>query len=124
MDLERVELEQEEYDVVLCMNVLEHAREPLALLKHVGNGLKSGGTLVVKGARRSRSARRRSASVAERPLHRSLVGSKVRDLPTRAAVHVGWRWRILVGLTRVTTLGLLTAEDTGIIAVFSKMPLG
>jgi hypothetical protein len=37
---------------------------------------------------------------------------------------VGWRWRILVGLTRVATLGLLTAEDTGIIAIFTKIPLG
>jgi hypothetical protein len=37
---------------------------------------------------------------------------------------VGWRWRILVGLTRAATLGLLTAEDTGIIAVFTKIPLG
>jgi len=31
MDLEDVELEPEEYDVVLCVNVLEHARDPLAL---------------------------------------------------------------------------------------------
>jgi SAM-dependent methyltransferase len=36
---------------------------------------------------------------------------------------VGWRWRSLVALTRVATLGLLTAEDTGIIAVLTKTPL-
>jgi len=47
MDLERVELEHEECDVVLCVNVLEHAREPVVLLKHVGNALKGGGTFVV-----------------------------------------------------------------------------
>jgi hypothetical protein len=37
---------------------------------------------------------------------------------------VGWRWKVVVALTRVATLGLLTADDTGIIAVFTKMPLG
>jgi hypothetical protein len=31
MDLEQVELESTEYDVVLCINILEHARNPLAL---------------------------------------------------------------------------------------------
>jgi len=36
---------------------------------------------------------------------------------------VGWRWRVVVALTRLVTLGLLTAEDTGIIAVFRKTPL-
>jgi SAM-dependent methyltransferase len=33
---------------------------------------------------------------------------------------VGWRWRLLVTLTRVLTLGLVTAEGTGVIAVLSK----
>jgi len=35
---------------------------------------------------------------------------------------VGWRWRAVVALTRIVTLGLLSAEETGIIAVFSKTP--
>jgi hypothetical protein len=37
---------------------------------------------------------------------------------------VGWRWKAIVAVTRVVTLGLLTADDTGIIAVFTKLPLG
>ncbi len=35
---------------------------------------------------------------------------------------VGWRWRLVAGLTRAMTFGLLTAEDTGIIAIFMKIP--
>jgi hypothetical protein len=33
---------------------------------------------------------------------------------------VGWRWKLIVGVTRVMTFGLLTAEETGIIAIFTK----
>jgi hypothetical protein len=33
---------------------------------------------------------------------------------------VGWRWKLIVGVTRVMTFGLLTAEETGIIASFTK----
>src|SRR5205823_1604133 len=47
MDLEQVELETEEYDVVLCINVLEHAREPLAMFQPVWSALKTGGTFVL-----------------------------------------------------------------------------
>jgi hypothetical protein len=35
---------------------------------------------------------------------------------------VGWRWKLVAGLTRAMTLGLLTAEDTGIIAILTKVP--
>src|SRR5438105_4984904 len=49
MDLERVDLEAEEYDVVLCVNVLEHAREPHAVLHQAWNSLKTGGMFVIVG---------------------------------------------------------------------------
>lgn len=44
MDLEQVEIEKTEYDVVLCINVLEHARDPLALLPVIREGLKPEGS--------------------------------------------------------------------------------
>jgi SAM-dependent methyltransferase len=47
MDLDSVALETEEYDVVLCVNVLEHARHPIALFHHVWNAPKAGGTFVI-----------------------------------------------------------------------------
>jgi SAM-dependent methyltransferase len=163
MDLERIELEKEEYDVVLCVNVLEHARRPLLLFEHVGSALKGGGTFVIvlpnvtslKSVvtrlipwrlqrwiyarvlrHRDRPARAvHSFSLRPRALMRQaqLRGWKVeyfrtyegpvqKSLRQRYGV-VGWRWRIVVGLTRVASLGLLTAEETGIIAVFTKMPL-
>jgi SAM-dependent methyltransferase len=34
---------------------------------------------------------------------------------------VGWRWRLFVTLTRVLTLGFVTADGTGVIAVLSKV---
>jgi hypothetical protein len=37
---------------------------------------------------------------------------------------VGLPWRLSVALTRVLTFGLLTAEETGIIAVFTKTSSG
>jgi SAM-dependent methyltransferase len=163
MDLEQVELESEEYDVVLCVNVLEHAREPLAVFHHVRNALKSGGTFVVvlPNVVSLKSFFLRSIPWrVHRWLHAHLLRSE--DYPARA-VHsltlrprallrqadsrgwrveyfrtyegpaqksvrrrfglVGWRWSFVVALTRVTTFGLLTADDTGIIAVFTKTPL-
>jgi SAM-dependent methyltransferase len=163
MDLERVELETEEYDVVLCVNVLEHAREPLALFHPVWSALKTGGTFVVvlpnvasvksfvahftpwavrrwfyahvlRGggapARAVHSFALRPASLlaqARSPgwkveYFRTYEGPVQKIVRHRFGV-VGWRWRILVALTRVLTFGLLTAEDTGIIAVFTKTPL-
>ena len=47
MDLERVELETGEYDVVLCVNVLEHAPDPFAVLDRVRQALNNGGTFVI-----------------------------------------------------------------------------
>jgi hypothetical protein len=35
---------------------------------------------------------------------------------------VGRPWYAVVMLTRMLTLGFLTAEDTGIVAVFTKSP--
>jgi SAM-dependent methyltransferase len=46
MDLERMDLESDAYDVVLCNNVLEHARDPLALFPIMRDALKTGGILV------------------------------------------------------------------------------
>jgi len=48
MDLERVELESTEYDVVLCINVLEHARNPLALFPVIREALKPDGIFVIE----------------------------------------------------------------------------
>jgi SAM-dependent methyltransferase len=164
MDLEQVELETEEYDVVLCINVLEHAQEPLALLHQVSNALKGGGTFVVVVPNVT-SLKSFVARVTPWAVHRWFYERVLRadDYPARS-VHslslrprallaqarsrgwkvayfrtyegpvqksvrhrlgiVGWRWRFVVALTRVLTLGLLTADDTGIIAVFTKTPLG
>jgi SAM-dependent methyltransferase len=163
MDLDRVKLETDEYDVVLCVNVLEHARKPLILFHHVGNALKSGGTFVVVlpnvVSLKSFLVRLipwrlqywvyarvlRSDDYPARPFHslslspRALLrqadsrGWKVEyfrtyEGPVQKSVRhrfgiVGWRWKVVVGLTRLATLGLFTADDTGIIAVFTKTPL-
>ena len=163
MDLEQVELETEEYDVVLCINVLEHAREPLALFEPMWNALKIGGTFVVVlpnvASLKSFVARLtplavhrwfykvvlRADSYPARAVHsfslrpRSLLrqahlrGWRVEyfrayEGPVQKSVRhrigmVGRRWRIVVALTRAMTLGLLTADETGIIAVFRKTPL-
>ena len=48
MDLEQVEIESTEYDVVLCINVLEHARDPLALFPVIREGLKPEGVFVIE----------------------------------------------------------------------------
>jgi SAM-dependent methyltransferase len=163
MDLERVELESEEYDVVLCVNVLEHAPEPQAVLHQVGNALKAGGTFVIvvpnvaslksffvrlipwsvqcwfyarilRGeGHPARSVHRFSLrpSTLLRDAHargwkieyfRTYEGPVQKSVRRRFGV-VGWRWRVLVTVTRLATFGLLTAEDTGIVAVFTKTPL-
>jgi SAM-dependent methyltransferase len=164
MDLERVELESTEYDVVLCINVLEHARNPLALFPVIREALKPDGIFVIelpnvvslKGllARLTPwSAHRwfyahvvRAApenhpvpsvhSLSLRPsslLSHALAGGwKVRyfrtyEGPVQRSVRnriglVGRRWRLVAGLTRLMTLGVLTAEDTGIIAILTKIP--
>jgi hypothetical protein len=100
MDLEQVEIESAEYDVVLCINVLEHARDPLrpsSLLAHA----RSGGWNV--------------------QYFRTYEGPVQKSVRHRIGI-VGWRWRLVAGLTRAMTLGLLTAEDTGIIAILTKIP--
>jgi SAM-dependent methyltransferase len=164
MDLEDVELEQEEYDVVLCVNVLEHAREPLALLPAVRDALKTGGVFVavlpnvvslksVLARLTPWSAHRwfyshflRAApenhpapsvhSLSLRPstllAHARSSGWKVEyfrayEGPVQRSVRhrfgiVGRPWYAVVMLTRMLTLGFLTAEDTGIVAVFTKSP--
>ena len=165
MDLEHVELESEEYDVVLCTNVLEHARDPLALFPAVWKALKPGGTFVfvlpnvvsLKGflvrvtpwfIRRWFYTRFERAAPEERPaptVHSlSLRPSSLRSQaasggwkieyfrtyegPVQKSVRhrfglLGWRWQLVVAFTRVVTLGFLTAEDTGIIAVLTKIPV-
>ena len=163
MDLDAVQLEREEYDVVLCVNVLEHAREPQAVLRHVSDALKEGGTFVIVGPNvvsvKSFVARLVPWTVQRwfyarvlradyhpaRAVHRlslrpkallrqaRLRGWKVEYLrtyegPVQKRVRhrfgvVGWRWRIVAAVTRLMTLGLLTADDTGMIAVFTKTPL-
>ena len=47
IDLERLELESEHYDVVVCVNVLEHARDPLSVFPVVWQALRSGGVFVL-----------------------------------------------------------------------------
>lgn len=162
MDLERVDLETDEYDVVLCINVLEHARQPLALFDDVRQALKSDGRLVivlpnvasVKGvvtrlfpwavtrwfyarvlradhhpARAVHSSSLRPSSLLAYArsagwtvdFFRTYEGPVQRSARERWRV-VGWRWRAIVALTRLATLGLLSAEETGIIAVFTKTP--
>jgi hypothetical protein len=37
-------------------------------------------------------------------------------------VEVGRPWHAVVMLTRMLTLGFLTAEDTGVVVVFTKIP--
>lgn len=164
MDLERIDLERDEYDVVLCINVLEHARDPLALVDDVRDALKAGGRFVivvpnvasVKGfATRLFPARLTRwfythilrgggepapsvHSLSLRPpsllsyarssgwtvdFFQAYEGPVQRSTRERFRI-VGWRWRILVNLTRLATFGLLSAEDTGIIAVFTKTPFG
>jgi SAM-dependent methyltransferase len=164
MDLEQIEIESTEYDVVLCINVLEHARDPLALFPVIREGLKPEGVFVIelpnvvslKGflvrltpwsvhrwfyARVLRAARGDHPapsvhSLSLRPssllAHARSGGWKVQyfqtyEGPVQKRVRhrigiVGWRWRLVAGLTRAMTLGLLTAEDTGIIAVLTKIP--
>jgi SAM-dependent methyltransferase len=162
MDLEQVELEAEEYDVVLCINVLEHAREPLMLFQPVWSALKSGGTFVLvlpnvasvksfvarltpwavhrwfytyvlrgeggpaRGVHslslRPKSLRRQARSRGWNVEYfRTYEGPVQKSVRHRFGL-VGWRWKLVVTLTRVATFGLLSAEDTGIIAVLTKLP--
>lgn len=163
MDLDQVELETNEYDVVLCVNVLEHARKPLVLFHQVGNALKTGGTFVIvlpnvvslksflvrlipwrlqdwfyaRVLRSEAYPARAFHSLSVRPkallrqadsrrwkveYFRTYEGPVQKSVRHRFGI-VGWRWKVVVGLTRLATLGLLTADDTGIIAVFTKTPL-
>jgi SAM-dependent methyltransferase len=164
MDLEQVELEHAEYDVVLCINVLEHARNPLALFPVIRNALKPEGVFVIelpnvvslKGllvrltpwsvhrwfyARVLRAAPedQPAPSVHSLSLRPSSLLSQARaggwkveyfrtyEGPVQKSVRrrigiVGLRWRLVAGLTRLMTLGVLTAEDTGIIAILTKIP--
>jgi SAM-dependent methyltransferase len=164
MDLDQVEIESTEYDVVLCINVLEHARDPLALFPVVREALKPEGIFVIelpnvvslKGflvrltpgfARRWFYTHVLRADPEEHPapsvhslslrpsslLSRASAGGwkvqyfRTYEGPVQKSVRhrigiVGWRWRIVAGLTRAMTLGLLTAEDTGIIAILTKIP--
>jgi SAM-dependent methyltransferase len=162
MDLERIELDASEYDVILCINVLEHARDPLQVIDAIRGALKTGGVFVavlpnvvslkavvvrltpqfvrdwfyahvyrgapgVRPAPSVHSFRLRPSSL--RSLSRSrgwkLEYFRTYEGPVQRSVRrrygiVGWRWRLVVGLTRVMTLGLLTAEETGVIAIFTK----
>ncbi|MGZ4372440.1 MAG: class I SAM-dependent methyltransferase [Gaiellaceae bacterium] len=164
MDLEQVDLESQKFDVVLCINVLEHAREPLRLFPVVREALKPKGVFVVvlpnvvsvKGflarltpwsvhrwfyahVHRANPDERPAPSVHSLSLRPSSLRAEARsggwkleyfrtyEGPVQKSVRrrlgvVGWRWRIIVALTRVSTLGLLSAEDTGIIAILTKIP--
>jgi SAM-dependent methyltransferase len=147
MDLEDVELETEEYDVVLCINVLEHAPDPLRLLGVLRNALKTDGIFVamlpnvvsLKGflvrltpffvhrwfyahVHKSAPEERPAPTVHSFSLRPSYEGPVQQSVRHRFGI-VGWRWRFVVGLTRLMTLGLVSAEDTGIIAIFTKTPL-
>jgi SAM-dependent methyltransferase len=162
MDLERVDLETEEYDVVLCLNVLEHARDPFTLFDPVWRALNNGGTFVivvpnvvsVKGlvtrltprgvqhwfyarvlktdefpAESVHSFRLRPSSLAayadsnnwKIEYFRTYEGPTQKTVRERLGI-VGWRWKLVVAMTRVFTFGLLSADETGIIAVLTKLP--
>jgi SAM-dependent methyltransferase len=166
MDLERVDLESEAYDVVVCNNVLEHARDPLALFPIMRDALKTGGILVTVfpnvvslkslvvrlapgSAHRwfySRVLRAGPGSYPARAVHsfslrrssllpharsggwrveyfRAYEGPVQKSVRQRIGL-VGLPWRLAAALTRVLTFGLLTAEETGIIAVFTKTSSG
>ncbi len=165
MDLEHVELETEEYDVVLCINVLEHARDPLRLVGVLRNALKTEGIFVavlpnvvsLKGflvrltplfvhrwfythIHKSPPEERPAPTVHSFSLRPSSLRSqgssndwkleyfRTYEGPVQKSVRhrfgiVGWRWRFVMALTRLVTLGLVSAEDTGIIAIFTKTPL-
>jgi SAM-dependent methyltransferase len=165
MDLDQVELEKEQYDVVLCINVLEHARDPLRLLPVLWEALKPEGIFVIelpnvvslkgvlvrltpwsvhrwfyshvlRAAPEDRPARsvhsfslrpssllsQASSNGWQLAYFRTYEGPVQKSVRQRFGI-VGWRWRIVVALTRVVTLGFLTAEDTGVFAVFTKTPL-
>lgn len=164
MDLEQVEIESTEYDVVLCINVLEHARDPLALFPVIREGLKPEGVFVIevpnvvslKGflvrltpwsirrwfyahVLRAAPANRPASSVHSLSLRPSSLLSQARaggwkvqyfrtyEGPVQKSLRhrigiVGRRWKLIAGLTRLMTLGALTAEDTGIIAILMKIP--
>ena len=166
MDLERVDLESEAYDVVLCNNVLEHARDPLALFPIIRDALKTGGVLVTvfpnvvslkslvvrltpgslhrlfysrvlragPGSHPARAVHSLSLRRSSLMSHARSGGWKVEyfcayEGPVQKSVRhrIGLRglpWRLAMVLTRVLTLGLLTAEETGIIAVFTKISSG
>jgi len=166
MDLERVDLEGEAYDVVLCSNVLEHAGDPLALFPIMRDALKPGGILVTlfpnvvslkslvvrltpgsvhrwfyvrvlragPGSHPARAVHSFSLRRSSLLSHARSGGWKVEyfcayEGPVQKSVRhrIGLRgrpWRLAVLLTRVLTLGFLTAEETGIIAVFTKISSG
>jgi SAM-dependent methyltransferase len=163
VDLHRIELERAEYDLVLCCNVLEHVRRPLAVLPLLRDGLRPGGLIVImvpnvvslKGivtrvtpfavhrwyyrrvarghpdndpapsvhsfslrpASLRRHARRRGWKIEYWRVYEGGVQRKLRH----RLGFVGWRWSLIVGLTRVLSLGFVTAEGTGVIAVLSKV---
>jgi SAM-dependent methyltransferase len=164
LDLEDVELEREEYDVVLCVNVLEHARNPLALFSAVRDALKTGGIFVavlpnvvslkslvtrftpwsahrwfyarVLGVSPDSHPAPSVHSLSLRPSYllaharssgwqveyfRAYEGPMQQSVRRRFGI-VGRPWHAVVVLTRMLTLGCLTAEDTGIVAVFTKIP--
>jgi hypothetical protein len=35
---------------------------------------------------------------------------------------VGWRWKLAISMTRLLTFGFLSADETGIITVLTKLP--
>jgi SAM-dependent methyltransferase len=163
IDLEQLELEGSHYDVVLCINVLEHVSHPLSLFPVVRSALKKGGIFVlvlpnvvslkglatritpwrfhrwfyarILGAPPERHPVSSIHSLSLRPsslLRRARMGGwkveyfRLYEGPTQRSVRsrigiVGWRWRLLAAFTRLVTFGALTAEETGIIVVLSKI---
>jgi SAM-dependent methyltransferase len=163
IDLERLALETGHYDVVLCVNVLEHVRHPLSLFPVVWKALKQDGLFVlvlpnvvslkglvtrmtpwrlhrwfyarVLGATPERHPVSSVHSLSLRPnsllaqarsggwnveYFRLYEGPTQRSVRSRVGI-VGWRWRLMSTFIRLMSLGALAAEETGIIAVLSKM---
>jgi 2-polyprenyl-3-methyl-5-hydroxy-6-metoxy-1,4-benzoquinol methylase len=48
IDLEHLDLGSEQYDVVVCVNVLEHVRDPLTVFPAVWQALRHGGLFVLE----------------------------------------------------------------------------
>jgi hypothetical protein len=88
--------------------------------------LKAGGTFVIV-LPNVVSVKSFVARLTPWTVHRWFYAFRTYEGPVQKSVRhrfgvVGWRWKLVVAITRAVTFGLLTAEDTGVIAVLTKLP--